>query len=29
MSERIAWMVHVVTHFISDTRWSRTFHLTR
>ena len=29
MSERIAWMVHVVTHFFSDTRWSRTFHLTR
>ena len=29
MSERIAWMVHVVTHFISDTRWSRTFHRTR
>jgi signal peptidase I len=29
MSENIRWMVHVVTHFISDTRWSRTFHLTR
>jgi signal peptidase I len=29
MSKRIAWMVHVVTHFFSDTRWSRTFHLTR
>ncbi|MGD0479314.1 MAG: signal peptidase I [Terracidiphilus sp.] len=29
MRESIAWMVHVVTHFISDTRWSRTFHLTR
>jgi len=28
-SERIAWMLHVVTHFLSDTRWSRTFHLTR
>ena len=28
-SERIAWMVHVVTHFFSDTRWSRTLHLTR
>ena len=27
-SERIAWMFHVVTHFFSDTRWSRTFHLT-
>src|SRR5580704_7957014 len=23
MSKNIAWMVHVVTHFISDTRWSR------
>jgi signal peptidase I len=29
MSESIRWMVHVVTHFFSDTRWSRTFHLTR
>jgi signal peptidase I len=29
MSKNIAWMVHVVTHFFSDTRWSRTFHLTR
>jgi signal peptidase I len=29
MSKNIAWMVHVVTHFISDTRWSRMFHLTR
>ena len=29
MSERTAWMVHVVTHFFSDTRWSRTFQLTR
>ncbi len=29
MSKNISWMVHVVTHFISDTRWSRTFHLTR
>jgi signal peptidase I len=28
-SENIRWMFHVVTHFISDTRWSRTFHLTR
>ncbi|HKN20481.1 MAG TPA: signal peptidase I [Terracidiphilus sp.] len=28
-SKSLAWMVHVVTHFISDTRWSRTFHLTR
>jgi signal peptidase I len=27
-SERIAWMIHVVTHFFSDTRWSRTFHRT-
>jgi signal peptidase I len=29
LSDRISWMVHVVTHFFSDTRWSRTFHLTR
>jgi signal peptidase I len=29
MSKNIAWMIHVVTHFISDTRWSRTFHLTQ
>jgi signal peptidase I len=27
-SERIAWMIHVITHFFSDTRWSRTFHRT-
>jgi signal peptidase I len=26
---RIAWMGHVVLHFFSETRWSRTFHLTR
>ncbi|MDR3797481.1 MAG: signal peptidase I, partial [Terracidiphilus sp.] len=24
VSRNIAWMVHVVTHFLSDTRWSRT-----
>ena len=29
MSGRLAWMAHVVMHFFSDTRWSRTFHLTR
>jgi signal peptidase I len=29
MSKNIGWMVHVVTHFISDTRWSRAFHRTR
>jgi len=29
MSQNIAWMVHVVTHFFSDTRWNRTFHRTR
>ncbi len=29
MSKNISWMIHVVTHFISDTRWSRTFHRTR
>jgi signal peptidase I len=26
---RFAWMAHVVTHFFTDTRWNRTFHLTR
>ena len=29
MSKNISWMVHVATHFFSDTRWSRTLHLTR
>ena len=27
--KNIGWMVHVVMHFFTDTRWSRTFHLTR
>ena len=26
---RIAWMGHVVLHFFTETRWSRTFHVTR
>jgi signal peptidase I len=26
---RVAWMGHIVLHFFSGTRWSRTFHLTR
>ena len=26
---RLAWMGHVVLHFFTETRWSRTFHLTR
>ena len=25
----VAWMGHVVLHFFTETRWSRTFHLTR
>ncbi len=25
-ANNVAWVVHVVTHFFSDTRWSRTFH---
>lgn len=25
----LAWMGHVVLHFFTETRWSRTFHLTR
>ena len=29
MGDRIAWMGHVVVHFFSDTRWSRTFHPVR
>ena len=28
-ANQLAWMGHVVTHFFSDTRWSRTFHVTR
>jgi signal peptidase I len=26
LGNRLAWLLHVITHFISDTRWSRTFH---
>ncbi len=26
---RVAWMGHVVLHFFTGTRWSRTFHVTR
>jgi signal peptidase I len=29
VGNRLAWMGHVVLHFFSDTRWSRTFHLTK
>ncbi len=29
MGNGIAWMGHVALHFFTDTRWSRTFHLTR
>ncbi len=29
IGSRIAWMGHVVLHFFSQTRWSRTFHVTR
>ncbi len=29
MGTKVAWMGHIVLHFFSDTRWSRTFHLTR
>lgn len=29
VGDRLAFMVHVVTHFFSGTRWSRTFHVTR
>jgi len=29
LGARLSWMLHVVTHFVSDTRWSRTLHLIR
>ncbi len=29
IGDRLSWMLHVVTHFVSDTRWSRTFHMIR
>jgi signal peptidase I len=29
IGERISWMGHVVIHFFSDTRWSRTLHLVK
>jgi len=29
LGHRLAWMAHVVLHFFSDTRWSRTFHIVR
>ncbi|HEY4011437.1 MAG TPA: signal peptidase I, partial [Acidobacteriaceae bacterium] len=29
LADRIGFMVHVVTHFFTGTRWSRTFHLVR
>jgi len=29
MGNTIAWLGHVALHFFSDTRWSRTFHLTQ
>ena len=29
LSDRIGWLAHVALHFFSDTRWSRTLHLTR
>ncbi len=28
-SSTVAWVGHVITHFFSDTRWSRTGHVTR
>ncbi len=28
-ANQVAWLGHVMTHFISDTRWSRTFHVIR
>jgi signal peptidase I len=29
LANNLAWMGHVVLHFFTETRWSRTFHLTR
>jgi len=29
MGDNLAWMGHVVLHFFSDTRWTRTLHLIR
>jgi signal peptidase I len=29
MGERIGFMLHIVTHLFSDTRWKRTFHVVR
>jgi signal peptidase I len=29
LGNRIAWMGHVVLHFLTDTRWKRTFHVIR
>jgi signal peptidase I len=29
VSDRLAFMVHIVTHFFGGTRWSRTFHIVR
>ncbi len=29
MANSVAWMGHVALHFFTETRWTRTFHLTR
>jgi signal peptidase I len=29
LGDRVAFFVHEVTHFLTQTRWSRTFHVTR
>ena len=29
LGNKIAWLGHVALHFFTDTRWSRTFHVTR
>lgn len=29
VGHQFAWMFHVATHFFTDTRWSRTFHVVR
>jgi signal peptidase I len=29
LSERLAFMGHILAHFFSETRWGRTFHIVR
>jgi len=29
MGDRVSFVFHIITHFFTETRWSRTFHLTK